>query len=566
MPPIDVLVVGAGPAGLATAIRLRQRLAAAGREASVVVLDKAAAPGFHNLSGAVVEAAALDELLPDWKSDPSRFADRVTPVERDELYFLTEHRAVHLPAPLVPQPMRHAGDVALSVSSLTAFLTAQAARLGAEVYHGFAARELVLEAGSVRGVRLVDVGLDEAGRPKANYQPGEEVRATITVLADGSHGVLSSQLADLGRRGDADSDGRREQRGGGRDHSGEASGPGVARDRRVRREPLGRRDPQVYGLGIKALVQFSGANPFGTNRVVHTVGYPAWRGVFGGGFIYSMGPKTAAVGLVLGLDWRYGDLDPRVEFERFRAHPFVAGLLEGSATIATGAKTIPEGGYYALGPLHAVGALVVGDAAGFVNEAKLKGVHDALRSGMCAADAIADVLLAGEEPAAVGARYLERLEHRGILAELYRARNYRQGFQWGLLPGALLSVVGDRLPLHLRMAADRQGTRRGARLARRPLEGVDGAGFLSLTGTSHREDEPSHVVLVDPARCVACGIADEAACTHFCPGEVYRWSGERIVLSPSNCLHCMTCTVKCPQDNIRWTPPEGGEGPRYRQL
>ncbi len=560
MPPIDVLIVGAGPAGLATAIRLRQRLAAARREASVVVLDKAAAPGFHNLSGAIVEPAALDELLPDWKSDHSRFADHVTPVERDELYLLTARRAVRLPAPLVPQPMRHPGDVTLPVSSLAAFLSAQAARLGAEVYHGFAARELLLDAGSVRGVRLVDVGLDEAGRPKANYLPGEEVHATITVLADGSHGVLSSQLADLGRRGNGASDGRKGHDVGAGHDPGMASGRGVAGD------PAGRRDPQVYGLGVKALVQFAGANPFGTNRVVHTVGYPAWRGIFGGGFIYSMGPKTAAVGLILGLDWRYGDLDPRVEFERFRAHPFVARLLEGSTTIAAGAKTIPEGGYYALGPLHAAGALAVGDAAGFVNEAKLKGVHYALRSGMCAADAIADVLLAGEPPEAAGARYLGRLEQRGILAELYRARNYRQGFQWGLLPGAFLSVVGDRLPVHLRMPPDRQGTRPGARLARRLPEGVDGAGFLSLTGTSHREDEPAHVALVDPARCVACGTADEAACTHFCPGEVYRWSGERIVLSPSNCLHCMTCTVKCPQDNIRWTPPEGGEGPRYRQL
>ncbi len=555
MSAIDVLVVGAGPAGLSTAIRLRQRLQAAGREESVVVLDKAAAPGYHNLSGAIVEPAALDELLPDWRSDRSRFADHVTPVERDELYVLTERGAVRLPSPLVPRTMRHAGDVTLSVSRLAAFLGEQASRLGAEVYHGFAARELLVEAGTVRGVRLVDVGLDAEGRPKANYLPGEDVRAAITVLADGSRGVLSSQLDALDReiRG---SDGSRDPRdpGDGQGRGRAEVGPGESRDL------------QVYGLGVKAVVQFAGVNPFGNNRVVHTLGFPTRRGIFGGGFVYSMGPKTAAAGLILGLDWRYGDLDPRVEFETFLAHPFVARLLAGSTTIATGARTIPEGGYYALGPLHVPGTLAVGDAAGFVNEAKLKGVHYAMRSGMCAADAIADALLAGEPAEAAGARYLRLLDERGILAELHRARTYRQGFRWGLVPGALLSEVGEHLPLHLHMPPDRQGTRPRARLARRPPEHADGAGFLALTGTSHREDEPSHVTLLDPARCAACGSVYEAACTHFCPGEVYRWNGERIVLSPSNCLHCMTCTVKCPSDNIRWVPPEGGEGPRYRQL
>ncbi len=406
------------------------------------------------------------------------------------------------------------------------------------MYHGFAARELLVEAARVRGVRLVDAGLDAEGRPAANYLPGEEVPAAITVLADGSHGVLSSQLASLIPSGLVDPE----------------RGPGEVRD------------PQGYGLGVKAVVQFAGTNPFGNNRGVHTLGFPTRRGVFGGGFVYSMGPRTAAVGLILGLDWRYGDLDPRAEFEAYQAHPFVASLLAGSSLVATVARTIPEGGYYALGPLHVPGALLVGDAAGLVNEAKLKGVHYAMRSGMCAADAIADALLAGEPAHGAGARYVRLLGERGILADLHRARSYRQGFQWGLVPGALLSTVGDRLPLLLHMPPDRQGTRPRARLARRPPGHADGAAFLALTGTSHREDEPSHVTLVDPALCATCGEAYLAACTHFCPGEVYRWNGEQIVLSPSNCLHCMTCTVKCPSDNIRWRPPEGGEGPRYRQL
>lgn len=548
MRPLDVLIVGAGPAGLSTAIRLGQRLGEAEREAAVAVIDKAAAPGFHNLSGAIFEPAVLDELLPDWRRDRSRFADHVTSIERDELYFLTERWAARLPPSIVPRTMRHAGDVTLSVSRLTKLLADRATRLGVEVYPGFAARGCIVEDGAVRGVRLVDLGLDTEGQPKANYLPGEEVRAPLTVLADGSHGVCTADLA--------------------------ARLAGRARSR----------DPQAYGLGIKAVVQFAGENPFGAHRVVHTLGYPTRRGVFGGGFLYSMDPRTVAVGLILGLDWRWGDLDPRAEFERFRAHPFVAQLLEGSAMVATGARTIPEGGYYALGPFSAPGALVVGDAAGFVNEAKLKGLHYAMRSGMCAADAIADSLLAGEDARQIQARYRRLLAAHGLLRELRGARNYRQGFQWGLAPGAFLSLVGDRLPLHLPMPNDRLATRRGAHRAgraseaadgkgstagangRRPTAAVDSAAFLSLTGTGHREDEPSHITLVDPELCARCGDAFRASCTHFCPGEVYRWSEGRIALSPSNCLHCMTCTVKCPENNIRWVPPEGGEGPRYRLL
>ncbi len=526
MPDLDVLVVGAGPAGLSAAIRVRQRLTDAGQDASVAVLDKAAAPGYHNLSGAIVEPAALDELLPDWRTDRTRFADQVTPVEQDELYVLTDRGALALPPRLVPGSLRHAGDVTLSVSRLAAFLADRANRLGVEVYHGFPAGDLLVESGRVVGVRLVDQGLDAAGHPQSNFLAGEEVRATVTVVADGSHGVLSTALATL----DATP-----------------------------------RDPQVYGLGIKAVVQFGGSNPFGTNRVLHTLGSPTPRGVFGGGFLYSLGARQVAVGLILGLDWPYVDLDPRAAFEAFRSHPFIARLLEGSTTVATGARTIPEGGYYALGPLAVPGALVVGDAAGFVNEAKLKGVHYAMRSGMCAGDAIADAWLAGAPLDHAGVRYRRLLDERGILDELRHARNYRQGFRWGMAPGAALSVMGDRLPVHLRMKPDREATRRGARLRNRAPRAVDGAGFVSLTGTSHREDEPSHVTLLDPARCATCGDV-HAACTSFCPGEVYRWSGGRIVVSPSNCLHCMTCTIKCPQDNIRWVPPEGGEGPRYRQM
>jgi electron-transferring-flavoprotein dehydrogenase len=526
MGPIDVLIVGAGPAGLATAIRLRQRLAEAG-DRSVVVIDKAPESGYHNLSGAVLEPACLDELVPGWQELRNPFTESLSPIERDEMYFLRPRTALRIPAAVVPKPMRHRGDVAISLSRLVAFLAREAERAGVEVYRGYSARSLIVEDGAVKGVRLTDVGLDRDGGRQPNFRPGEEVRATLTVIADGSRGVLSTQFAELFGRGE---------------------------------------NPQVYSLGIKAVVQFPRENAFGANRAVHTLGFPTTGTTFGGGFIYSLGEKLVSVGLILGLDWRYGDLNPQREFEVFRTHPFIARLLADSVTIATGARTIPEGGYYALGRLTAHGALLVGDAAGFVNMEKIKGIHYAMEAGMCAADTIVDALAVGDVRDAALSSYRRRLDERGILRELHHARNYRQSFRWGIYAGAPLSLVQSRLPFRLGMTEDHRRTKRGARLARPDPGRMDGATFVGLTGSRHREDEPSHVTIVDPSLCVACGETFAHACTSFCPGQVYRWSQDRIVLSPSNCLHCMSCTVKCPTENIQWLPPEGGEGPRFKQM
>ena len=524
--PIDVLVVGAGPAGLAAAIRLRQLLSTTSRDASVVVIDKAPQPGYHALSGAAFEPACLDELVPGWRDD-RRFIEHVSTVERDEMVFLLGQRAIRIPPPVVPRPMDHHGDVTISLSRLVGMLADRAERAGVELFSGFSARSLLVEDGRVVGIRLAEVGLAAGGRVKSNHGPAEEIRARVTILADGSRGVLSSQL--------------RERFGAGR-------------------------NPQVYSLGIKAIVRFSGENRFGAGRVVHTLGYPNPASVFGGGFLYSMGEQSVAVGLILGLDWKYGDLSPQREFERYRAHPFIADLLEGSVTIATGAKTIPEGGYHALGRIAVPGALVVGDGAGFVNMEKIKGIHYAILSGMAAAETVAEGLeVAADGPVGLTG-YARRLEERGVLPDLRRARNYRQSFRWGLYAGAPISQIQRWLPVRLPMEPDFRGTRRGARLGLRENGGMDGATFVSLTGSLHREDEPAHMTILDPGRCQACEADYVVSCTHFCPGQVYRWDGERIVLSASNCLHCMTCAVKCPLENIRWLPPEGGEGPRFKQM
>ena len=446
--PLDVLIVGAGPGGLAAAIRLKQLLSASGSAASVAVLDKSPRPGYHCLSGAAFEAECLDELIPGWRDD-RRFMEHVHPVERDEMYFLFGERAIRIPPRVVPRPMDHHGDVTISLSRLVGFMADRAEKAGVEIFSGYSARRLLVEDGRVVGVALGELGLDARGGEKANFRPAEEIRAKVTILADGSRGVLSTQL--------------RERFGAGR-------------------------NPQVYSLGIKAVVAFPGENRFGVGRVMHTLGYPNPPSVFGGGFLYAMGDKLVSVGLIMGLDWKYGDLTPQREFERYRAHPFIADLLKGSVTIATGAKTIPEGGYHALGKIAVPGALVVGDGAGFVNMEKIKGIHYAIRSGMAAAETAAAGLAAPDGDRVPLTGYRDRLEANGVLPAMRHARNYRQSFRWGTYVGAPLSMVQRFIPARMSMEPDFEATKRGARLDRPDRGGMDGATFVSLTGSLHRED------------------------------------------------------------------------------
>ena len=525
-PALDVLIVGAGPGGLATAIKLKRLADEAGQPLSMSVVEKASQPGYHNLSGAVVDPAPLDELTPGWRED-RQLSKRISAVEQDDIYFLLGSRAIRVPALVAPSAMDHSRDIIVSISRLTGYLASVAESEGVEIYSGFSARELVIEDGRVKGVRLGEVGLDADGGHMPNYRPAEEIRARVTVLADGTRGVLSEQL---------------------RDHFGAG------------------RIPQVYSLGIKAVLQFRDEHPFGAGRVAHFLGYPLPQDVFGGGFIYAMDATTIAVGLIMALDWKYADLNPQQELERFRQHPFVAAQLEGGVTIASGARTIPEGGYYAMGKINVPGALVVGDGAGLVNMEKIKGIHNAMWSGMAAAETIVEGLAAAGAGEVELRSYQDRLEANGVLPEMRHARNYRQSYQWGLYVGAPLSQISHLLPMRLGMEPDREGLSAGARLGRDDAGGLDGATFVSLTGAIHREDEAAHMTIGDPSRCITCADEYAAACQSFCPGQVYRWDGEKVVLSPSNCLHCMTCAVKCPLDNITWQPPEGGEGPRFAQM
>lgn len=532
---IDVLVIGAGPAGLATAIELHKTLSSDGRAASIVVIDKAPKIGYHSLSGAVFEHGCLDELLPGWREDGTEFSRTVQAqvVQRDSIHYLTRRRSLRVPGLLLPKGMKHGGDCTVSVSVLAQWLAAKASAMGVEVYAGFSADKLLIEDGRVCGVTLLELGVDREGRRRANYLPAETLRAKVVVLADGSFGPLSTQA--------------------------------------IKELNLAGKNPQVYSLGVKQLIKLPKGNRFGPNRVLHTIGYPNRWDVFGGGFLYDMGQEVLSLGLVIGLDWRYHDLNPQQELELLKSHPYIASLIEGGEVIAAGAKTIPEGGFYSMPKLHAPGLLIVGDAAGLVNMKKLKGIHLAVRSGIAAGQTIAQCLQTGDFSSSALADYPRRLEELGVTGEMRTARNMRQGFATplGLFLGGPLSMMQHLMPLRFRIGHDRAKLRK-ASIHRRYQADMDRKTFVGLSGTIHEEDLRSHIRIINPAVCKQCIDELGGPCVCFCPGEVYASCQENdedsITISPADCMHCKTCAIKCPRNNIEWETPEGGYGPKFRKM
>ena len=535
----DVLFVGAGPASLAGAIKLKQLLNQKGRDESVVVIEKADKLGQHNLSGAVFEADVLDELIPDWRESQSGFAAKMLAnrVERDELIFLlTGGLAIKIPEILVPSPMHHKGDYIISVSELVSWLAGIARGLGVEIYTGFAAKEIIVEDNFVTGIKLGDKGLDKDGKPQSNYVPGEMLEAKVTVLGEGSLGLLAEDLVKRFNLGDG-------------------------------------RNTQVYSVGVKEIIRLPEENNFGPNRVIHTMGFPnrlLTPDVFGGGTMYSLGKNVVAVALILALDWRYCDLNPQRELQVFKSHRFIRKLLEGGEVVGYGAKTLPESGYYSIPELVANGAVLIGDAAGLTNVRKLKGLHYAIKSGMVAAEAILNAIEHNAFSKWGLKRYEDRLAESFVMKDMDGGRNYRQVFtkagRAGVYLGAPLTFVQQRIPIRLGTKPDYEGMRK-SKLGRRYNGGIDRLTDVSLSGTVHREDEPSHITFLDPMECITCGEEYGChPCELFCPGEVYKFEDHKVMLSPSNCLHCQTCRVKCPLQNIKWEVPEGGDGPKYKVM
>jgi len=530
---IDVLFIGAGPASLSGAIRTKQLLNAAGRTETVAVIEKSEKVGQHILSGLIFEPEALDELMPDWrhKDDPFVKGALENTVERDDTVFLPNRsRAITLPEFLMPEYMKNKGKLILSGSEMVRWLAKEAEALGVRVYPGFAATDVLYDGRQVKGVRLGDRGLDREGGKQVNYVPGETIEAKVTVFGEGSLGQLAEDV--ITRNG----------LGSGRNH-------------------------QVHSIGVKEIVKLPNDNGFGANHVVHTFGYPL-PSVFGGGTLYSMDKNTVAVALVLGLDWKYAELNPYQELQRFKSHEYVRKLLDGGETIAYGAKTLPEGGYYSLPQLYTDGALIVGDAAGFTDVRKLKGWHNAMRSGAMAGEAIVTAIERDDFSAAGLKTYDDLLQASPVITDLKRGKNYRQVFSKGgsVYVGAPLSLLQRLVPVKLATEDDYATLTRG-RIDREQNGFSDRLTGVAMSGTIHREEEPPHITIADPGKCVDCGeIYGVQPCVYFCPGEVYSVVDGELVIAPSNCLHCQTCRAKCPEQVIRWHVPEGGEGPKYKVM
>ncbi|HET7307297.1 MAG TPA: electron transfer flavoprotein-ubiquinone oxidoreductase [Gammaproteobacteria bacterium] len=521
-----VVVVGAGPAGLAAAIRLKQR----DPDKTVCVLEKGAEVGSHILSGCVIEPEPLDELLPEWRQTPPAIC---VPAERDEFSLLTRTRRFKMPTP--PQMNNH-GNFIISLGSLCAWMAAQAEALGVDVFPGFPAAAPLIEDERVVGVRCADMGVQKDGTPGPNYAPGVDIRAGVTVLAEGCRGSVSKQL--VRRFGLQDG------------HS-----------------------PQTYGLGLKELWQLPPGR-VESGLIQHTLGWPLNPKTYGGSFLYHLDEDRVYVGFVVGLDYEDPDFKPFEAFQQFKHHPTVKPLLEGGEIVSAGARSLIEGGWQSLPTLDMPGALLIGDAAGTLNVPKIKGTHTAIRSGMLAAEHIVETGTADD--------FDSRLRTSAVATELRRVRNMRPGFNGGLWTGianaALETITRGKTPWTLKNRADWSSMRqRGEPVEEQPeyverdLSPRDRLSSVFFAATSHDENQPVHLHILEPDICTnRCTEEYGNPCTRFCPAHVYEMiedeGGRRLQINAANCVHCKACDIKDPYEIIEWTVPEGGSGPNYQNL
>ena len=547
---VDILIVGGGPAGMSAALRLAQlQKAAAGEPLTIAVLEKARDAGAHMLSGAVLDPSALRDLVPDFKD---RGAPLATEVHHDRVYFLT--RTGKLRFPLTPPPLRNHGNYIISLNRFVRWLAGLVEAEGIDVFTGFSAAEVLYEDARVVGVRTGDRGIGKHGERKATFEPGVDIRAKVTILADGVRGNLTKAL--------------------------------------VRRLALDAgRLPQLYALGIKELWEVP-KDRIAAGTVIHTMGYPLRMEEFGGGFIYAMPDGAVSVGFVTGLDYRDPMFDPHVAFQHFKRHPLVASLLMGGQMVRYGAKALPEGGWYTIPRLYADGVLIAGDAAGFLNSMRLKGVHLAMRTGMLAAQAAYNAVRANDVSSARLREYERLIDAGDVRRELYPVRNVHQSFSYGLLPGVAYSGLSlvtrgwwirDPMPAHAgyeRFAKmveyypegrpEPESTVRPARIDRQLT--FDRLTNVHFSGTRHAEDQPSHLIVHDADVCrTRCREEYGNPCLRFCPANVYEMidagdGGRKLQINASNCVHCKTCDIMDPYQIIDWVPPEGGGGPQYEGM
>lgn len=533
----DVLIIGAGPAGLSAAIKLKQLAAASQKQLSICVLEKGAQLGAHILSGAVLEPSSLKELLPDtWQNAPLD-----TPVSNDSFCYLTQSKSYTLPT---PPPMKNQGNYIISLGELCIFLGQQAESLGCEIYPGFAAAEVLYDdQNEVIGVATGDVGIDKQGNETTNYQPGMRLLAKQTLFAEGCRGQLSRKLMNRYHL---------------RDNA----------------------QPQTYALGIKEIWHVA-KDQHQLGKVVHTIGWPLDHATYGGSFIYHLSKQRVSIGLVVGLDYKNPWLNPFEEMQRFKTHPSISPLLKGGERISYGARALTEGGWQSLPKLTFPGGALIGDAAGFLNVPKIKGIHTAMKSGMLAAEACFDALTLAEEniKQVELTAYSEKVKRSNLGKELHAVRNIRPGFKLGLIPGLINAafetyISRGKSPWTLHNHADHATLipAKKAKVINYPKPDnkltFDKLSSVYLSNTYHEENQPCHLTLKRPKLAIDINLAIYASPeTRYCPAGVYEIiedeNGPRLQINAQNCIHCKTCDIKDPKQNIVWKAPEGGGGPNY---
>jgi electron-transferring-flavoprotein dehydrogenase len=554
---VDVVIVGAGPAGLAAAYQLAKLVAAHNASAaekkleglSIAVLEKGKEIGSHGISGAVMDPRGIAELMPDWLE---RGCPVEAPVGDDAFWYLTEN--MKLAAPILPPPLQNRGNYVISLGEMVRWMAPIVAEMGVDLFPEFPAVRILTENGRVVGVRTGDKGIDKNGEKKPNFEPGVDVRAKIVILAEGPRGTLTKQLETLFNLYEG-------------------------------------KNPQTYAVGVKELWQLPD-DRFAPGTVIHTMGWPLDTDTFGGAFVYGMKDRIVDVGLVVGLDYKNPTLDPHEQFQRFKLHPSIRKFLEGGKMISAGAKAIPEGGYFSMPRLYGDGFMIIGDSASYLNGARLKGIHLSIKAGIMAAEAALLALVNQDFSSNQLSSYEALFENSWAKDELWANRNFHQAFDYGQLAGLVNAGLGmvtrgrgfgivNRLEGHA-------GHERMERIQRyfgaddpHPPETMkfdnkytfDKVTDVYYGGVVHEENQPAHLLIADTEVCITrCTQEYGNPCFHFCPAQVYEpkltadGRGKVPFLNFTNCFHCKTCDIMDPYQVITWVPPEGGGGPNYKKL